>query len=310
MAPPPAPPYPLPPPPPGPPVAVPPQDCNGQLLDGDPLLDRPMGPQLGWFASVEADIVKPHVKNHLSGFVTTDGFTDHLLLPNASLDWTGSPRVELGYRFPQGFGEVVIAYRSLVSEGDGVVPNFDFVDGSDGALKSRLNVNVVDLDYASHEFSLGPHWDLKWTAGVRLASAYFDSRVVGPFTEQRSSNNFLGAGPHLGLVMDRMMLVRGLGLYGRIEGAALIGDITQHFDESFPIGDNTLAGGAAAADMTQVVPVVNLQLGISYVSPWEAPWLRFFFGYELENWWYLGKVGDSRAELMIQGAFFRVEWSF
>src|SRR5262245_10949967 len=70
---------PPPPPPPPPPAAPPPcapfEDCNGRLLRGDPLLDRPGYPQPGWFGSFELDVVVPHIRNHLVAPVTVGGDT-------------------------------------------------------------------------------------------------------------------------------------------------------------------------------------------------------------------------------------------
>jgi hypothetical protein len=279
------------------------------LLDNDPLLDRLDSPPPGWFASFDVGLVKPHVKNHLTAPVNVDGlFTDQVQLPNAELDWTGSPRIEVGYRFYEGCGEFVVSYQSLVSDGTGIVSSFD--PGGDGVLRSRLNANVIDLDYASREYALGPKWDMKWRAGVRLASIFFDSRAIGFFREERSNNEFFGAGPHLGLDLTRTLGTHGLGAFARLESAAVIGDIDQNFEADVALGDGTAAGGASTAEQTQAVPVVDLQVGLSYVPPWNGRWARFVAGYEIQQWWWLGRVNDSRAELTVQGAFFRAEWGF
>src|SRR5439155_6986850 len=120
---------------PPPPVPPPPssyqlyQDNNGRLLRGDPLLDRPELPPPGWFAGVEVTILGPHVKNRLQAPVTIEGFEPNTVaLPGAPLDWTGSPRFELGYRLAAGLGEIAVSYRNIVSEGSDVLPGFD-LDG-------------------------------------------------------------------------------------------------------------------------------------------------------------------------------------
>jgi hypothetical protein len=278
-------------------------------LEHDPLLDRLDSPPPGWFGSFEVDIVKPHVKNDLTAPVNVGGlFTDQVQIPNASLDWTGSPRIELGYRFYQGFGEFLLCYQSLVSEGTGIVT--DFNGAGDGILRSRLNANVIDLDYASREYSLWPQWDMKWKAGVRLASIFFDSRVDGLAEEQRSNNEFFGAGPHLGLSLVYTPGFHGLGAFARLESAVVIGDIHQNFEEAVLLNDGSTAGGASTANQTQAVPVLDFQAGLSYVPPWQGRWLRLVAGYEIQHWWWLGRVNDSRAELMVQGAFLRAEWGF
>jgi hypothetical protein len=273
------------------------------------LLDRPEGGAVGWFAGIEADIVGPHLKNRLIGTLAFSGVTDVVQLPSAQLDWTASPRVEVGYRLPEGCGEVLLAYRSLVTEGAGVLPGFD-LDGSDGFVASRLNVNIVDVDYASQECALGPHWDMRWKAGARVAAVFFDSVGFGQFLEQRASNNFVGAGPLVGLDLNRRLGICGLALFGRLEAAALIGDIHQSFEEQFIAPNNTLVGAASRVSQTQVVPDVHFQAGLTWSPGGFYRSLHFAGGYEIENWWYLGQIGGSRAELTAQGIFLRAEWDF
>src|SRR5439155_10488925 len=159
-------------------------------------------------------------------------------------------------------GELLIAYRFLVSEGRAVIPGFDF--GDDGFLKSRVDVQVFDFDYGSREYSLDPHWDMKWRAGVRLANVYFDSLAAGFFREESTSNHFIGAGPHVGLDLWRSLDIEGMGLFLRLEGASVIGQISQGFERI--IGDDTFeVGGATLVHHTQAVPVLNVQAGLSWV---------------------------------------------
>ena len=294
-----------------PPPYNPYQDTNGPLLRGDPLLDQPHYPPPGWFGAVELNLVVPHIQNGLVAPVTVAGGSPQVVhLPTAELEWTGAPRLEVGYRFPEGCGEVLASYRLLSSEGTDTIPNFD-LDGGAGFLRSRLSANVLDLDYSSREFSLAPRWDMKWKAGVRLADIFFDSRAEGFFLEERTSNLFYGAGPHLGLDLWRQIEdVPGLGLFLRLEGATVIGQIRQSFEQTLVTQDGGLAGGAAEVHHTQAVPVFNLQLGLSWTPCWRGRYRRFAFGYEFERWWYLGQAGDSRAELTDQGIFFRAEFGF
>ena len=75
----------------------------------------------------------------------------------ATLDWTVSPRFEVGYRLPSGFGEVDVAYRFLLAEGSGSTTDPIAAPDATAALTSHLNINVGDVDYASRETSLGPN---------------------------------------------------------------------------------------------------------------------------------------------------------
>ncbi len=311
----------LPPPPLTPPAFAPYQDNNGPLLVNDPLLDRPTAPPPGWFTAVELSILGPHIKNRLQATVQIDGFQPNLVrLPTAELDWTGSPHIELGYRLPEGFGEFVASYRVLATEGTAILPGFD-LDGGDMGLKSRLIYHVIDLDYSSREFSLDPHWDMKWRIGGRIATNFYDSLAEGNFLEQRVSNHFVGGGPHVGLDLWRRFDTPGWGLFLRLDGATVIGRMHQSFEETafVDLTPNSglgipdafgLVGATSDLHKTEVVPMLRFQAGLSWSPEWRGRWLRYAFGYEIEQWWYLGQVGDSRAELTTQGVFFRAEFSY
>jgi hypothetical protein len=252
--------------------------------------------------------VAPHIKNRLTSEVGIGTGFDQVHLPTAGLDWTGAPRIELGYRFSDDGGEFLLAYRSLVSEGTDFILGFDTPDSA-GFLKSRLNVNVLDIDFSSHECCLGSGWDMKWKIGARLASVFFDSRAFGSFLEQRTSNDFRGAGPHLGLDLWRQIDGTYLAWFGRVETAAVLGNIKQSYEESVAQAGNTVIGGAVTDRHTQTVPVLNLQTGLSWTPP-GSRCLRFAAGYHFETWWYLGEVNNSHATLTDQGVFFRAELGF
>ena len=73
-------------------------------------------------------------------------------------------------------------------------------------------MNVGDVDYASHETSLGPNWLMKWRIGLRLAGLSFDSEAVEPLAAAAAGsgiflrsieNDYFGVGPHAGLELRR-----------------------------------------------------------------------------------------------------------
>jgi hypothetical protein len=310
------PPYP-PPPPPLPPFAYgnPYEDTNGPLLRGDPLLDRVPNNPPGLFAAIEGDLVWVHISNHVTGNVAVDGFVDTIHLPTAELEFTGAPKFLLGWRFPQGFGEFQASYRSLVTEGGHNIPNFD--PAGEGFLKSRLNMNVVDLDYSTQDIPLmttmpGQQWDAKFFVGARIAGVFFDSRAEGFFMEQRSSNNFFGAGPQVGMETYYYFHdAPGLALYGKLEGSVVIGRIHQSFSETFFDEDGVpFLGGSSSQRGSQAVPVLELQAGLSWTPLYTARWLRFTGGYHFEQWWDVGTLGGSRSDLTSQGFFIRSEFHF
>jgi hypothetical protein len=278
------------------------EDRNGGLLVGDPLLD-PQGLTPGLFATAELDLVGVHVRNRLNAPRAL--FGDTIAVPGAPLCWTGSPRFELGYRFGQGFGEVILAYESLVTEGCTttfyVPPTLGLL--TPGHLHSRLNLNVVDLDYAQHEWGLGPQWDMIWLAGVRIGTSYYDSHRCSPLLHEQVSNSYVGAGPHAALDLRRRLGGSALSLRGKVEGAGLIGQFNQSFETIAPAG----VGEALRSDGTQWVPILKLFAGLHY-----APSVRcqVGFGYAFEGWWYTGKPAGSTTPLTANGIAFRAEWRY
>ena len=90
----------------------------------------------------------------------------------------------------------------------------------------------------------------------------------------------------------------------------MIGQIRQSFEEAVMLDDGSFAGGTTVVHETQGAPTVSLQAGLSWTYWRHGYWNRFLLGYEMEQWWYLGQVGASRAELLSQGIFFRGEIGF
>jgi hypothetical protein len=272
------------------------------------LLDPP-GQAPGWFVGIEADLVGPHIKNRVGAPVAITGFVpDFVQLPSADLDWTGVPRVDVGYRLPQACGEIVLTYRNLQTYGRALLDGFD-LNGLPGYLKSRLDANVIDLDYGSRRIPLGGCWDVQWHAGARLTTLYFDSRATASMVEQRTSNYFIGAGPHTAIDLRRELWRPGMDLFTRVEGGALWGRIHQNFEEVGFLGGPPV-GGATLLEGSQAVPMLNARIGLEYTWPLYCGRVRMAFGYEWERWWHVGRLGDSEAELTVQGVFFQTEYGF
>jgi len=281
----------------------------------DPLLDLPELPPPGWFAGVEAAFVQPHLKNKLVNTVTVGANPPDVVGVQATeLDWTVAPEFWAGYRLPSGYGECFLSYRFLASEGTTPLDNFLF----QGSLRSRLDFNIVGLDYGSWEISLWPKCDMQWLLGLRLAYSYFDSRgdlfasnlLPGSVIEQRTTNSFVGIGPHAGLLLAQHLDVPpGLSLYARLDGAEMLGRIRQgFFEEVTPLPGGT-TNGETRDSGSQGVPVLTFQGGVSWQPPgWTDAHL--FVGYVYEHWWAIGSLNLSSAEFDLQGLLFRAECNF
>jgi hypothetical protein len=299
----------------GPPACAPYEDTNGPLLIGDPLLDSPSWAPPGWFGAVEVDAVGPHIKNRIAQFVGPAGDFVHLPTP---LDWTASPIFQVGYRFGQGGGELILSFQSLSATGSTTLSGFDAA-GNAGAVQGRLDVEVLDFSYASREFSLGPICDMKWFAGLRWGTTNFHSNATSALLQEAVSNNFWGLGPAFGLNLSRYCPHTGLDAFCRFDIAFLYGPVTQLFQETFtPAGlaqqapPGSDVGGLLRQQHDHLTPIPRLDVGLGWRPPWNES-LHFMLGYTIQEWYDLGNNDNgpkSRAYLTVQGVFVRGEWKY
>ena len=300
-------------PPPGPAPQSP-----GLYFEDDPRLNPPEWGTIGWFANVESDVVHAHVINNLHDtFLVAGAVPTTVALPSAALNWTGEPRVDIGYRLGSGFGEFFLSYRFLVTEGSqGVI-------GPDGpaGLKSRFDLNVIDCNYASHEITLFPEWLMKWHFGVRYMSLFFDSQELEPFTEavagsgifaSGESNSYWGIGPDWGLDLSRRLGNTGFSIAMRGDGAILLGRIRQgFFADSTAVGPAGLLRGADHVSSSQAVPMFDARLGVSW-KPDPCSRMTVFAGYEYEHWWNVGRESSigSFGHIFEEAIVLRAEFNF
>jgi hypothetical protein len=300
----------------------------------DPLLERPEAAPPGVLFNVESSVVWVHLRNKLvGGTAPTENSVglppsagmpitgDVIKFPGNRLNPTVTPRFELGYRFPDGFGELRLSYRFLDASGSDTLIVGDL---GPAAQKGRLDVNFIDLDFGTREFSLGPNWEMRTAVGFRYATAYFDSQVtflhpvtvqeapfgIAPFTRlsqtEAVGNRYIGA--HGVLEVGRRLWIPGLTLFGRAEGAGLYGRVHQTFKETFlePPGftETRVTNGVGT-------PSLAAQAGLSYDVPgWNH--CRFMIGYQFEMWWQFGRGNNdlSFGTLDDQGIFLRGEINF
>jgi hypothetical protein len=309
---------------PAPPPGPLPPDAERPYFQPDTLLDPQQLPPPGWFFDLDLDATLGHVKNQLSTTVLNPatGKADLVGLPSAPLNWAINPNFEVGYRLPSGFGEILLNYRFLATDGS------EMVEGTDGPtrLSSLLDINQADLDYASREISLWPYWDMRWRIGLRYADVYFDSRADEAFAlaaagsgiyETRTTNSYVGFGPHAGLDLARRFGTSGLAFVTKADFAMLFGRIRQQFIEhTTTLGaDGQPLIGAVSASSSQGVPVLEVQAGFSWQPPRYSQ-LNFFLGYRYEYWWDVGALdslnnsGGTFGEVADQGFVLRAEFNF
>lgn len=269
------------------------------LLSPEPYrLERP-NTSVGWFATLDLGLVKPHVTSRItSGAAIGPVIAAPFELPVVPLSWAASPRLEAGYRLPEGHGDVRLAYHFLASFGTESSP------GSE--LKSRLDLNVLDLDYVSSEW-LAESWcgslrDLRLVFGARLATSYLDSYGRGgAVSEAHFSSHFVGAGPHFGLEWSKPLPSCPVEIYTRFDAAGLVGRAQQSFAQLGTVRREVSQSNGAETIYTEI--------GLGWRPGW---WERshVVVGYRLEQWWDLGRVDDSSFAATVQGVFLRAEWRY
>lgn len=294
----------------GPPPAAQPIETPLTAPLFDPLLDGPPNPPPGFYATLEVAILRPSIKDNLTDFVPL-GENDfaEVALPIRAYEWVAAPRVRLGYRLPDSFGEYVFTYRTVLADQSSVLANYDMF-GNNGVLRSHLNAQAFDLDYANVSWCWNPLWDARWTIGLRVPLLFFDVSGDALLLHERITNHFIGLGPHAALEVQRHFeACPSAAIFARAEGATALGYIRQTFErvEYFP----ALVGGSSVETNIQYVPMIDLQFGMSWTPPTDRHWLRFTAGYEFEAWYYVGRTqGDARANLFFQGVFARGEWRY
>lgn len=293
-----------PPPPPAPFLVGPPPPGPLEVYPG--IACDPDGGRETLFVIWELEVVKPHVKNSMqTDFTRMNGTKVHFSVPTASLPWTISPSIAVGYRLPGSAGEFSVGYRFLVDE------HTTYVNTPQGTeqIKSRLNVNIFDFDYASAWFGLSERIQAKWRLGARLATFFEDTRSSMAADFKQSSVYISAAGPHAGLDLERQFaLVPSFSLFGRADAAVLIGPTHQTF-ERFPDADGLPNTAELDFRTTGTLPVVTLEAGLTYRPP-ALDLLRFTVGYRFEQWWNVGTGRGGHVELNTQGVFLRGEVDF
>jgi hypothetical protein len=284
------------------------------LLIGDPLLDGPPGIP-GWVAGVEVGIVVPHIENRLFSTVTLgSGATDTVHLPTAALGVQAMPKFELGYCFGQASGEVRLSYRFLTARANEFVSAVDLptFDPTGAQLASRLDLQVIDLDYGSHEPRTVCGWDMTWRAGVRGILSYSDSQAASDTLYQQTVNRYWGVGPHAMVDFRHGLGESGLALFGRLEGAIVFGRLAQRYTETTTGAAGAVDAGETRAFIDSQVTTLALQVGVSWAPPGNHH-IRVTAGYSYEHFFDLGTTGTPVSpglQLWIQGGFLRAEWRF
>jgi hypothetical protein len=289
----------------------------GRYFEYDPLLDPPSFPQPGFIADVEVQAAAPHIlHSRANGVPVGPNPPNSIVVPVSGLNWTASPQVELGYRLPSGFGEFLVNWRYIGTSGSSTTP---FGPDGPASLQSRLNFNLVDIDYASREFTPWQHWGMQWRLGVRGLYMNYDTQLTQPFAaaaagsgilQNRATNSYEGWGGHVGVELNRDLnqFLPGLDIISKLDFGSTIGTIKQGVSQITTGGPNGFGG----VQNGQASPSLSAQLGLNYHPPGTR--VDLYVGGFYEYWWNIGALENfspiSRGELSVTGVTFRLAYNY
>ncbi len=296
------------------PITPTPQSTVSQFVtdvdDVEPydILERP-GVPVGWYAAVEVTAANPRVSNRQqSDNLLSGSFASPVSVPSSPLGWTAMPMLTVGYRRAEGVGDLSVSYRYLYSQGNSSIPS---IGGGSGTGSSRLQMNVVDLDYSLADLFPNDLWlvprQIRLTGGVRVAGIDNKSSASGgTILGQSASNTFVGAGPRVAIESMYPISSSHWAVFSRLDAAGVIGVDRQTFSQS----TGGVSASATSSPSTIGVPVVGVRTGVNWLPEWGSGNVKMSAGYQWERWFDLGTSTSSFNELTIQGPFLRGEVAF
>jgi hypothetical protein len=135
---------------------------------------------------------------------------------------------------------------------------------------------------------------------------------LGPdVIEQRTSNSFLGAGPDVGVELEKHLDFCGLGLFAKLDGAYYWSHVGQNFGETLVPAGAAPVGVANHFTSSQGSAEICARAGLSWRPP-RMPHLGLLLGYEFEYWYQMGRNDStgSVGNFYENGIIFRAEFNF
>jgi hypothetical protein len=265
-----------------------------------------MGPDGSIWVDGSVGIVYPAVGQKLQGEVTLGALPVNVIVPQAKLNWAGMPGITLGYHIPENGGSFLFRYQLLASQGtDPFV-----VNGVNTSVTSRLNTNIIDLGYMTNNLVQAPRYDLRAGFGARYNGVYFDSVAGGSDGFFRKIANFYsGAGPTARVdLMRQVAIIPGLSMSGSLEAGVLIGNMDQTFAAGQTIA-GTLFNGQSEMNRSVTTYDLKVNAGLAYRPP-SAEFFQVFAGYTFEQFFNIGSISPSSANLIYQGALLSFRFDY
>ena len=257
--------------------------------------------------------------------------------------YKSSVRAFVGYRLCDSGGEILFTYTNLRGDAAAHSPTatgstiytgqLEINTGQGESLVSTANVdlNAYDIDFSKSiplgdwggcdtGCSVGPRWDVKWSAGVRIADVHTDYGTWitngDSLTSSGSTNiSLTGAGPRLGL-LGRRTLGRGgwLSVFARGNISLLLSNY--EVDSRRTTTGTSGSNQTETASLTRVIPVTEIEVGTTVRV---APRTTLVAGYLFQAWNDMGitqGIGgnlpsyDTANIMSFDGLFLRGEWTY
>lgn len=265
-----------------------------------------LGPDGAIWVEGSTGIVAPKVGQKLQGEVVLGAVPVTVIVPQAKLNWAGTPGITLGYHIPENGGAFLFRYQLLAS--DGTDPFV--VNGVATSVTSRLNTNIIDLGYMTNNLIQAPRYDLRAGFGARYNGVYFDSVAGGADGFFRKAANFYsGAGPTARVdLMRQIAFIPGLSLSGSMEAGVLIGNMDQTFAAGQTMG-GVLYNGQSELNRSVTTYDLKVNAGLAYRPP-AAEFFQVFAGYTFEEFFNVGGISPSSANLIYQGALLSFRFDY
>ena len=254
------------------------------------------------FINVDFGGVLPNLTNQLQSTVTyQNGRVVNVNLPSATLDWAFQPHLELGYRLAGEQGGFAVSWRGFSSSGSSSEP----INKLPATVNTEVSFNIGDLDYIAPMFQPFNKFDVFFRIGARIGGIYFSTTQENKFENFSETNYMFGGGPHFAIeTHKRFERIPGFSHFASIDGTVLIGQTSQNFSAT-----QGPFSATSSQFVIQSIPAVTFQTGLSY-TPIRAPNTKFSVGYQLEQWWNIANVNESKGQLGDNGYFLRCQVDF
>jgi hypothetical protein len=283
-----------------------------------------------WFAGVEGIMARPHFSEATAFRIRQDP----ALTPNNVLaasdtwvyynyDYEPNVRGYIGYRLDDCCAELRATYTRLESDASAsgtanatgsVAPTyFEIQPGPNGTLFANNEVagDIFDVEVTRSLCTPAtcdpccctscPAWDLSWSAGARLARWDVNSSVTTTTATSGRvdlEQNFIGAGPRVGLEGRRYFNRRAFSVYSTLDMSLLVGQFESSVVRAVPsVGVNPATTESFFHEMTRMSPVAEIELGAKW-QPTDQ--LSVSAGWFFQCWWDLGMGAQQTSNLLGQ----------